>query len=101
LLGISADAFEVKFGHSPIGHIGYDRFMRNVIVATGNWAAPEAARPLARLLHDGSPLVQIHAAWALGRVGTHTARTALLTAMAENADQAVRHEIAHALQELG
>jgi epoxyqueuosine reductase len=99
LLGLSANAFEVRFGHSPIGHIGYDRFMRNVIVAAGNWAAPVVARPLAQLLQDGSPLVQIHAAWALGRVGTQPARTALLTALAENSDQAVRREIAHVLQE--
>jgi epoxyqueuosine reductase len=53
------------------------RFARNVCVALGNWASPVALDVLSAALGDLEPLVRGHAAWALGRVGSAEARSAL------------------------
>jgi epoxyqueuosine reductase len=97
LLALSAFEFRNRYGQSPVGHIGYERWMRNVAVAAGNWAAPQAGRPLAHLMATCTPLVRAHAAWALGRVDTARARDALSRALSSEADPAVRQEIALAL----
>jgi epoxyqueuosine reductase len=43
--------------------------LRNVAVALGNAGASEAIPALTALLANRSPLVRVHAAWALGRLG--------------------------------
>jgi epoxyqueuosine reductase len=99
LLALSPSDFQSHYGHTPIGHVGYERWMRNVAVAAGNWGAPEAAPSLARLMETSAPLVRAHVAWALGRIGTAPARSALSQALPREADAAVRSEIALALNE--
>ena len=99
LLAISPDQFNLRYGPTPIGHIGYECFVRNVTVAAGNWAAPAAGPPLARLLHAPAALIRAHAAWALGRIGTPLARTALAQALLSERDPTVRDEITVALTE--
>lgn len=99
LLAASPAEFRSRYGHTPIGHIGYERFLRNVAVAVGNWAAPEAGPPLARLLQSPSSLVRTHAVWALGRLGTLQSRAALSDALPDEPDAAVRDEITHSLTE--
>jgi epoxyqueuosine reductase len=99
LLALSPTGFQSQYGETPVGHIGYERWMRNVAVAAGNWGAPEAAPLLARLIATSTPLVRAHAAWALGRVGTAAARVALAEALPGETDPAVRMEIALALNE--
>jgi epoxyqueuosine reductase len=61
-------AFRAMFAGSPIKRIGRDRFVRNVLIAIGNSAAPALAEPAARLLDDASPLVRGIAVWALSRL---------------------------------
>jgi epoxyqueuosine reductase len=72
-------------------------FLRNVAVALGNWGAPEAESPLVRALDDAEALVRGHAAWALGRIGTETARAALSGRLTREEDRWVRDEIDAAL----
>jgi epoxyqueuosine reductase len=61
-------AFRKKFSGSPIKRIGRDRFVRNVLIATGG-APPQAelAQVAEGLLDDSSPLVRAMAVWALGQ----------------------------------
>jgi epoxyqueuosine reductase len=70
--------------------------LRNVAVALGNTGSPDAIAPLERLLRSDTPLVRLHAAWALGRLGARDA----LRFHAE-VDPDVRAEITEALRTLG
>ncbi len=63
-------AFRALFRKSPVKRIGRDRFVRNVLIAIGNSAAPSLATEAERLLDDPSPLVRAMAVWALGRLGS-------------------------------
>jgi len=72
-------------------------FLRNVAVALGNWAAPEAVPVLSGALNDAEPLVRGHAAWALGRIGTADALAALRKAELEERNAWVRNELSSAL----
>ncbi len=58
-------AFRQMFSGSPIKRIGRDRFIRNVLIAIGNSAAPELKAIAGDLINDPSPLVQDAAKWAV------------------------------------
>ena len=62
---------------SPIRRAGRAGFARNVCVALGNWASPDAVPVLTSALSDPEPLVRGHAAWALGRMASAEASSAL------------------------
>jgi epoxyqueuosine reductase len=68
LLGLDDAAFREKFSGSPIKRIGRDRFLRNVLIATGNSGEASLADPCIRLLDDPSPLVRGAAVWALSKL---------------------------------
>ena len=74
-----------------------DVLLRNVAVALGNTGDAAAIEPLAHLLAAERPLVRVHAAWALGRLGAR----AVLAAHAADNDPGVQAERALSLQELG
>src|SRR5690606_8350441 len=82
---------------SPIRRAGRAGFARNVCVALGNWGSPGAVPVLAGALSDPEPLVRAHAAWALGRVGSAEARSALSTAASVETDAAVLDELSVAM----
>jgi epoxyqueuosine reductase len=87
--------FRRLFAGSAIRRAGRAGLLRNVCVALGNWAAPEAVPVLSLALRDVSPLVRGHAAWALGRI-PHQAAASALAAAAEE-DPEVVEEIEEAL----
>ena len=76
-------------------------FLRNVAVALGNWGSPEAVPALVRALDDPEQLVRGHAAWALGRIGTAAAVSALRARDELERDGWVGEELAAALAERG
>jgi epoxyqueuosine reductase len=61
-------AFRALFAKSPVKRIGRDRFVRNVLYATGNSGEPALAAEALRLLDDPAPLVRGAAVWALARL---------------------------------
>lgn len=72
---------------------------RNAAVALGNELDRAGVPALIEALHaDPSPLVRGHAAWALGRIGSPRARTALAAALSDEADAGVREEVTAALE---
>jgi epoxyqueuosine reductase len=73
LVDMTPEMFESRFRNSPIRRVTRDGFLRNVVVALGNSCRPEAVPALDRALHDSSPLVRGHAAWALGQIGSEEA----------------------------
>jgi epoxyqueuosine reductase len=61
-------SFRARFSGSPIKRIGRDRFQRNVAIALGNSASPDALAPLRRLAGDANGMVREAALWALAEL---------------------------------
>lgn len=72
---------------------------RNAIVALGNVGGTRAEPTLLGLLSDEDPVIRGHAAWALGRLGTASARRALERACQRETDSLARREIRLSLEE--
>lgn len=68
LLRLDDAAFRVLFAGSAVKRIGFDRFMRNVLIAAGNSGDPALASPVAKKLESSSALVRAMAVWALGQL---------------------------------
>jgi epoxyqueuosine reductase len=77
LLALDDAAFRSLFSGSPVKRIGRDRFLRNVLVATGNSGDGRLAEACLRLIGDASPLVRGAAVWALSRLADPRAFAAL------------------------
>lgn len=100
VLGIqSEEAFESRFGHTPLTRAGREGLLRNCCVVAGNLKLTEAVPALARCLReDGSALVRGHAAWALGEIGGEEAEEALRSAAETEEDGWCLQEIRLALE---
>ncbi len=98
---LDQEAFNRRFRRSPIKRAKRIGMLRNVCVALGNWAAPETLTPLTLALADESPLVRVHAAWAVGqlwqRAGYPPAQQLLQEQLATESVEEVRAELAWAL----
>ena len=98
LINITQTEFSKKFKGSPIKRAKRKGFLRNVIVAIGNWRSRTAVPALKKVLIDDEPLIRGHAAWALGQVGGENAKQALNTRLKSEDDTEVISEIQDALQ---
>lgn len=65
LLTLDDPAFRTLFSGSPVKRIGRDRFLRNVLIATGNSGDKTLLPDVERLLEDEAPVVRGAAIWAL------------------------------------
>ena len=99
LVGMTQQEFSRRFKGSPIKRAKRRGFLRNVLVAIGNWGTRRAVPALKGALADHEPLVRSHAAWALGKIGGETAKRALQTRLTVETDQDVITEIQDALLE--
>jgi epoxyqueuosine reductase len=97
LLALDEEGFRERFRHSPVKRAKRRGLLRNVCVALGNIGDPVAVPALIGALHDAEPLVRGHAAWALGRIGGHNARSALVEAQEHDEHAMVRQEAICAL----
>ncbi len=68
LAALDDAAFRRLFSGSPVKRLGRDRFVRNVLIAIGNSAAPGLLGAAVARLEDGSPLVRAMAVWAVRRL---------------------------------
>jgi epoxyqueuosine reductase len=102
LLGLSAAdvlrmgkaEFDLRFRGTALRRPGRDGLARNAAVVLGNSRDGRAVPDLvAALRGDPSPLVRGHAAWALGHLGTPSARLALEMARLGESDETVLEEI--------
>jgi epoxyqueuosine reductase len=92
LLGLDDAAFRAFFSGSPVKRIGRDRFVRNVLVATGNSGEAALAPACTALLADPSPLVRGAAVWALSRLLPARDFAALAARARDEADGTVTEE---------
>ena len=99
LIGMTQREFSKRFKGSPIKRAKRRGFLRNVLVAIGNWGEQRAIPALKGALADDEPLVRSHAAWALGRIGGEAARRILKTRLTIETEQDVVTEIQDALLE--
>ena len=100
LIGMTQQEFSRRFKGSPIKRTKRRGFLRNVLVAIGNWGEPRAVPALKDALADDEPLVRSHAAWALGKIGGDTAKQILQTRLAVETEQEVIVEVQEALLEI-
>jgi epoxyqueuosine reductase len=98
LLKLTEQEFSERFRHSPIKRTKRRGLLRNVCVALGNSGDRQAVPALIEALAHDEPLVRGHAAWALGQLGSETARQALLTALDSESEGEVQQEIRCALE---
>ena len=98
LVDMTQQEFSRRFRGSPIKRAKRRGFLRNVLVAIGNWGTRRAVPALEGALADQEPLVREHAAWALGKIGGKTAQRALQTRLTIETDQDVITEIQDALK---
>ena len=98
LVDMTQQEFSRRFKRSPVKRAKRRGFLRNVLVAIGNWRAQRAVPVLEGALADHEPLVRGHAAWALGRIGGETAKRILQTRLTVETDQDVITEIQDALK---
>ena len=100
LLSMTAAEFRTRFRGSPILRAKRRGFLRNVAVALGNIKDQAAISALIHALDDEETLVRGHAAWALGQIGTETAREALHRRSEMETDPEVLDEINAAIVHL-
>ncbi|MFO8191420.1 MAG: tRNA epoxyqueuosine(34) reductase QueG [Bacillota bacterium] len=100
MLEMTGKEYALTVGLTSAGWRGKTTLQRNVIIALGNSGDPRAVKPLARLLeNDSRPLIRLHSAWALGRIGGSGARFYLEKARHHEIDPAAREEVEISLEE--
>jgi epoxyqueuosine reductase len=97
LARLTEEEFRRRFHRSPVRRARWRGFLRNVMVALGNWRHPKALPVLQQGLAHSEPLVRGHASWALGRTGSEAAREALRQWLRTEQEPRVRREIEAAL----
>ncbi len=100
LIGMTQQEFSRRFKGSPIKRAKRRGFLRNVLVAIGNWGEQRAVPALKKALTDDEWLVRSHAAWALGQIGGPAAERILQTQLTVETEHEVITEIQDALLEI-
>ncbi|HEV7732943.1 MAG TPA: tRNA epoxyqueuosine(34) reductase QueG [Candidatus Binatia bacterium] len=97
LMTLDVHNYRLRFGRTAVTRTRRRGLLRNTAVALGNSGNPEAIPSLLKAFEDREPLIRAHVAWALGRLGGTTARSALANARSTEPDAAVIAEIVAAL----
>ncbi len=100
LVNMTQAEFSDKYRGSPIKRAKRRGFLRNIIVAIGNWGSRAAVPALKKALVDDEPLIRGHAAWALGQIGGKQTEQALHAQLQEENDAEVISDIQDALQNI-
>jgi len=99
VLHMRSGEFKRRFKSTAMGWRGAAVLRRNAAVALGNALDRSAVPALARSLdEDPHAMVRGHVAWALGRIGSPSALSALRERMGVERDAGVRDEIRSALE---
>jgi epoxyqueuosine reductase len=94
LFSLSSNSdYERKFHGTALLRANRKQMLRNACLVLGNSGREEAIPYLEKALQDKSPLVRLHAAWALGQLPYDRAKQLLLERLHEEPDEKVRAEI--------
>jgi epoxyqueuosine reductase len=99
LLQLDDTAFRQRFAGTPIKRAGLARFLRNVLIATGNSGDPAFVPLVEPLLTHEQPLVRGAAVWALSRLVPRERIAALAHARTSEDNEDVQAEWNEALAE--
>jgi len=95
---LSESEFLIKYKESPIMRIGYNGFLRNLIIAMGNSQQSSSIPALGKILTTaGDPILRTTSAWALGKTLTQTSKNILEKALKNEVNPDVREEIIFSL----
>ncbi len=97
LLELERDGYVERFQVSPMKRAKLEGLRRNAAVVMGNRGEDRYVPALASTLEQAQPALRRHAAWALGRIASPAARSALRRAEDVEGDASVRREILTAL----
>ena len=99
LLHLTRREYELTINLTSAGWRGKTTLQRNVILALGDSGNRDVVPHLARILeNDPRPLVRLHTAWALGRLGGPKALFALQKSADKDPEPAVREEALFAFE---
>jgi len=98
LLEMSVAEYTAAFKGSAMKRAKFSGLRRNAAVMLGNVGSAVDVPVLIAALRDEAPLVRRHVAWALGRLGSPLAVSALREILSEEPDADVREELAAALR---
>ncbi len=101
VLAMDSEAFRAYFQGSPVKRATRDGLLRNMVTSIGARRLVHRRDEVIQALHDASPLVRQHAAWALGRLGGEESVKALMDRWHQETNAEVRREIRQALTTLG
>jgi len=93
LVGLDEIAFQQKYAKTPILRAQRAGFIRNVLVAIGNWGSEASFEPVSKLLMDSEPLIRQHAAWVLQQINPIQAKLLLLKLQQQEEDKLVLNEL--------
>jgi epoxyqueuosine reductase len=85
-------AFRAMFAGTAVKRVGRDRFLRNVLIASGNSGDLSLTESARRCLDDASPLVRAAAVWALARLAKKIALAEAENRLATESDVTVQQE---------
>lgn len=99
ILTMTGKEFARTMGLTAAGWRGKSTLQRNAVIALGNSGNRDAVPALAQILErDPRPLLRLHAAWALGRLGGGKARRSLETQLLRESEPAVIDELRLAME---
>jgi epoxyqueuosine reductase len=101
ILGETDERLRQRFGRFYLPRNDPVFLRRNALVALGHCGGSDTVGELARYLEHRRPVLRLHAAWALGRIGSSAATKALKKAAEHESDRSVREEIEAALAAAG
>ena len=93
LVNLTEQDFKQRFKGLPILRAKRRGFIRNVLVAIGNWGDKAAFEPVLGLLNDKEELVRQHAAWALFMIDKASAQKILKKHIIKEESDIVKNEI--------
>ena len=100
LLSMTRQEFRQRYFHTPVGRTGWTGFLRNVCIALGNARDLTTIDALILALGHDEPLVRGHAAWAISRMPSRAALSALIEMQSMETDAHVRIELDFAISAL-
>ncbi len=92
--------YEKKYRGTALLRANRKQMLRNACIVLGNSGREEAIPYLEKAIVDFSPLVRLHAAWALGELPFPKAEELLRNRILKESDPQVREEVVSALNRL-
>ena len=93
LLYLDDTGFRQFFAGTPVRRVGYERFLRNVLIAAGNSGDVDLMSLITPFLDHSSALLRAMAIWAVRQLADDDIWQRLRDAYLPNErDQSVRHE---------